>query len=436
MLRVGIADHDTKKPYFCHIPKIDLRNHVDFKTLKCSSPQDYEMKLAELQEWRHNQYFQDLTTIPPWRLTIAKADIDGSPSTNAEDLMFAFHHSMLDGPSARLFHEQLVAALNYPSCSFALETEQTYNLDFLAKPDLPPPREDVIPSNLTKAFVANTFWKALGPKWLRPSSEPWWGGEVIDFALPFKTRILPVDIPSETLKTLLKACREKSTTLTCLLHAMILASLSRRLDPHGAPSFRSTTPIDYRLLPIDAVAKAYKETLSNCVTASSEKHPALNVSAFRASGSNLDALIWSNAQRIGKDISERRSTLPVNDPVMLFQFVGNMLDYCREKDGTERESSWEVSNIGVIKGVPFESEDHKSWRITRGLFSNSANVIGAALSVNVASVPGESLTMSIVWQEGVVAEEVTKGLATDLIASAARYQLEGTFAGKDAIRYS
>jgi hypothetical protein len=44
--------------------------------------------------------------------------------------------------------------------------------------------------------------------------------------------------------------------------------------------------------------------------------------------------------------------------------------------------------------------------------------------------------MSIVWQEGVVAEEVTKGLATDLIASAARYQLEGTFAGKDAIRYS
>ncbi|KAK0387017.1 hypothetical protein NLU13_5331 [Sarocladium strictum] len=434
MLRVGIADDDTKQPYFCHVVKVDLRNQVDFKTIKCSSPQEYEMKLAELQERRHNQPFPDLTTVPPWRLTIVKADIEGNTGSTFEDFVFAFHHSLLDGPSARLFHEQLVASLNYPSCSIDLHAEQTHELEFPAKPDLPPPREEVIPSNLTKKFVASTLWKALGPKWLQPTPDPWWAGEDIDLALPLKTRILPIDIPSETLTTLLKACREKATTLTCLIHALILASLSRRLDPQDAPSFASTTPIDYRLLPIDAVIKAYKKTLSNCVTASTEKHPAINVSAFRAPGSDLDALVWSNAQRIGKDLTEMRSRLPVNDPVMLFQFVGNLLDYCREKDHTKREASWEVSNIGIVNGVPFESEDHRSWRIARVLFSNSAAVIGPALSVNVASVPGESLTMSIVWQEGVVPEEVARGLASDLVASASNYAAEGTFEGRDAVR--
>jgi hypothetical protein len=430
MLRVGIADDNTKKPYFCHIPKVDLRNHVDFKTLKCSSPQEYEMKLAELQEWRHNQFFTDLTTVPPWRLIVANADIDGSPTPATEDFMFAFHHAMMDGPSGRLFHEQLVASLNYPSCSIDVKAEQTYLLEFHAEPDLPPPREDVIPSDLTKKFTAITLWKALGPKWLQPAPDELWAGEAIDFALPFKTRLLPVDIPSHVLKSLLKACRAHSTTLTCLLHALVLASLARRLDPFDAPSFTSTTPIDYRLLPMDAVVKAFKDTLSNCVTASNETHPALNVSAFRSSGADINALIWSNAQRIGKDLAERRSTLPTNDPVMLFKFVGSMLDYFKEKNGKDRETSWEVSNIGVLKGVPFEDEDHKSWRITRALFSNSATVTGSALSVNVASVPGEALTISVVWQEGVVPEKITEGLASDLLAYAVSYEAEGTFVGK------
>lgn len=118
---------------------------------------------------------------------------------------------------------------------------------------------------------------------------------------------------------------------------------------------------------------------------------------------------------------------------MLFQFVGNMFDYCCEKDGIEWESFWEVSNIGVIKGVFFESEDYKSWCIICGFFFNSVNVIGVVLLVNVVSVFGEFLIMLIVWQEGVVVEEVIKGFVMDFIVFVVRYQLEGIFVGKDVI---
>ncbi|KAH8168783.1 alcohol acetyltransferase domain-containing protein [Sarocladium implicatum] len=428
-LRVGIADDHTNKPYYCHIPKVDLRNHVHSSRLKCTSLQDYEKKLADLQSRQHKDPFQKIASIPPWRLVIVTPEFEGSPQPTHQDFMFAFHHSMIDGPSAKVFHEQLVAALNYPSCSFALEEQQTYELDFLAKPDLPPPREEVIPENLTKTYIAGVLWKAMGPAWLQPTPDPWWSGKKVDFALPFTTRMLPVDIPPDTLTALLKGCRAHSVTLTSLLHAMILASLARRLDAFAAPAFKSQTPIDLRLLPLDGVAKAYKDTLSNCVTASDEDHPALAVSAFRSSGADLDSLIWSNAQRVGKVLSDRRSSLPVNDPVMLFKFVSDMIKWYREKDGKQRGRTWELSNIGIVKGVPFESEDHQSWRITRVFFSNSAAVTGPAISVNVASVPGENLTMSIVWQESVVEEELASGLAADLVAFAARFRDEGTFAG-------
>ena len=279
-LRVGIVDDHTKKPYYCHIPKVDLRNHVDFKTLQCT-PQDYEIKLAEIQSWQHDQKFPKISSIPPWRLIVVTPEIEGTPSIKHQDFLFAFHHSMIDGPSAKLFHEQLVASLNYPSCSFALQEQQTYELEFSITSDMPPPHEEIIPSNLTNTFVASTLWSALGPKWLQPTPEPWWSGKGVDFALPFRTKILPVDISSDTLKALLKACRAHSTTLTSLLHAMILASLAQRLDASAAPAFKSSTPIDMRQLAVDEIAKAYKETLSNCVSGSDEHHSAPEVSAFR-----------------------------------------------------------------------------------------------------------------------------------------------------------
>lgn len=424
MLRVGIVE-DTKQPYFCHIEKVDLCNHVEFKSLDCSSQQDYELRLAGLQAETHNKKWENLRTVAPWKVTIVtpnSKEIDHKD----EDFVFSFHHALMDGPSARFFHQELVAALDYPSCTLRDKDQPDYELQFLAPPDLPAEAEKVVPFTLTIKFICLTLWKELAPRWLVPAPDPTWQAKPIDFEVPYKTRIELVEIPAATLKKLISTCRAHEATLTGLLHALILMSFAQRTPPMEAAAFKSTTPINYRPVFPDTVDPAYKETLTTCVTTVIEEHRALCVASFRSSGHDLDALIWSNAKRITQSVSRRRDTILVNDPTMLLKFVSDMDDFMRKKNGTERGALWELSNLGVLKSSPLvDNPAAQGWRITRAMFSNSASIIGEAISFSAISVPDGPLTIAMSYNDGVMSDELVKGVATDLRTHMERLSIQG-----------
>lgn len=75
-----------------------------------------------------------------------------------------------------------------------------------------------------------------------------------------------------------------------------------------------------------------------------------------------------------------------------------------------RSESWEISNIGVMKSA----ETTNSPRATRMLFSNGAMVAGPPIGVDVASVKGGKLTVSLGWQDKAVDDELIEQLRSDL----------------------
>lgn len=75
-----------------------------------------------------------------------------------------------------------------------------------------------------------------------------------------------------------------------------------------------------------------------------------------------------------------------------------------------RTESWEISNVGVLKNV----ETTDSPRATRMLFSNGAMVAGPPIGVDVASVKGGRLTISLSWQDKAVDDELIEQLRGDL----------------------
>jgi hypothetical protein len=102
VLRVGIFGDDSNHARFSHVTEIDLHDHVAFKTLECETGTQYESLLAERH---HDQLWQqDVESPSPWRVAVLQ------PSSNLEEVafqvvIFAFHHSLMDGLSGRRFHE-------------------------------------------------------------------------------------------------------------------------------------------------------------------------------------------------------------------------------------------------------------------------------------------------------------------------------------------
>lgn len=389
---------------------------MSFANLTCASAGEYESKLIELLEQKHNQAWQSTAAVPPWSLTVVTSELENDGRQRQQDFVFAYHHALMDGTSGAMFHEELLSALNDSST----DTHQGYILDFAAKVDLPPPREDVIPFKLKKRFVGKAVWHEYAPKAIQRSPTPIWPTEPINLATVNKTRLIPIDIPSERLTELLKACRSHDSTLTGLLHAMVGASLARRINPEQAESFKAITPIDYRRLPgqIPGVYKAYKGAMANCFTIAELKFRADDVAALRKPGDSSPDLYdatWSQARRVSRLLAQQRARLPVNDTIMLLRYVP-VMDNFVNKDGQKREDSWEFSNIGALKVPRLRSVEADSlpWRITRAFFSSSSQAIGPAIAIRAISVPGGPLCLTLIWQESVVPKYIMAGLAADI----------------------
>ena len=76
------------------------------------------------------------------------------------------------------------------------------------------------------------------------------------------------------------------------------------------------------------------------------------------------------------------------------------------KVGKERESSFDVSNLGSLAGV----EEGDGWKMGRIVFSRSAFVTGSAFSTGLITGPDGCLTFGFVWQEDVVESELIIGV--------------------------
>ncbi|KFA52407.1 hypothetical protein S40293_06012 [Stachybotrys chartarum IBT 40293] len=422
-LRVGILGQSTNSPAFSHVPELDLRNHVAFCSVDdAASVAEYEDAVADKQGWRHDLLWQNIETQPPWQLIVVRPPQGLFPAYH-EDLVFGYHHSVADGTSGKVFHEHLLAALNTPLGSS--HEEASHLLSFPDPPVLPEAQQDVIPYRNTLPFILDTLWHGLAPSWLQFPRPRIWYSRNIDFSLPYKTRVLPVDVAPNVLSSLITACRNNSTSLTGLLHALTLLSLSLRLPPDEAPAFVADTPINSRRYVGPAADPSLLSTLRVLISGTSHTHPSSEVSSVRNAHADLDGITWAIARRIKNELAATTSRLPVNDPISALAYISDWFQYWRRKDGHPRDSSWEISNIGVLTSDPLSQSSTAA--ITRIIFTNGSMVAGPPIGLGVGSVSGGGLNIGISWQQDAVSEDLIKGLAGDLASYIDAFHETGKF---------
>ncbi|KAL6910131.1 alcohol acetyltransferase [Trichoderma evansii] len=427
-LRVGITGEDSNNAHWTHISKVDLRDHVSVELVPCETVQEYEDKVVQHQGWEHDQKWENLETRPPWRITILRPRSNNESVLEQlggqEDVFFAFHHSLMDGTSGRQFHEMLLSAL--AAHQDQEDKDFTTELSFSELTSLPAPLEADVNFTLSFRFMVCTMWYHFAPWFLKPKPQPVWNAKPIDFALPYKTRIKTIDISPETLSIILDACRSHSVTLTALLHSLVLTSLAKRLSssPEKSPAFLSGTPISLRpyLTKKPDDKKSESTTLRCLVSTCVHNFSPKTVSALRAPDADINALIWENASQAKKELAAKLALTPRDDITAMLKFIGNWDEFWGGKDGKPRIESWEISNIGVLKSA----ETTSGPKATRMLFSNGAMVAGPPMGVDVVSVAGSKLTISLSWQDTIVDDELMEQLRSDLRGYAEKFSETGS----------
>lgn len=414
MLQVSILDEDSNAAKFGHLHEINIHDHVAFKDLNCKTSEEYGAALLEENEACLATLFPDVASQSPWRITVLKpSDSAVAPSLNFYDVMFSFHHSLMDGTSGRRFHELLLQALNSPG-KLQEGASSNHILSFPEGQKLPESQEDAIPFTNSISFVVQAFWNELAPSALKPRRDIPWHGKPTDYKLPNKVHVRAIDVVPKDVDKLLVACRQHSTSLTGLVHAFALVSFSRHLSEAEGVTFACSTPINLRPWFGPSADPNHKELLRCLITSHTHSLEGELVREVRASGNeDLTDVIWKIARRMKSEISAKTVSLPHNDVGGLIKYIGDWFGMWKRKEGGPRSDSWEVSNIGKLVN---KSDQPAEWSVSRVLFSNPAMVTGPAVGINVASVEGGALTATISWQDTIVPDELGDTIRRDFIA--------------------
>ncbi|KAJ3490406.1 hypothetical protein NLG97_g5792 [Lecanicillium saksenae] len=427
MLRVGIANEGSADPEFIALRTINLQQVIDWRNH--TAPYDDKVLIKSLEK-DHDQLWSHVDSQPPWKIIVNQPPASQQSAGSCfVDISFAFHHAIGDAESALIFHRDLVQALNDDASHSTLAMDKKDVLSIKSAADLPGPLEEVVPLKTSWIYVlcvlAFMMWSKIAPAWLKadPAKGPW-GGKQITFE-PFETRLSILNIPNSTLSSTLKKCREKGTTLTPLLHALVLRSLSSRLHDNEANSFRASTPISLRYLTNTGFDR--RNTM-HCLVTSHEFHYKQHmVSSLRAaSQDDADASIWSAATSLGQSLRSKVSSLPKNDQMGLLGFVSDWQQFWANKLGAYRNDSWSCSNVGSLKAADSGAQaEGGTWVVDRLVFTQGALPAGPTFQVNVVGVENKGITITFSSQGGIVDEALIQAVASDIEASLAGFASSG-----------
>lgn len=428
-LRVGVIKENTNHASFVHVPSMALRDFIQWETVAALTQAQYDAHILEAIGDRLEQLWPDTASRPPWKLLVIPKESLASDEI-VLDMVFASHHVLADGKSTTVFHKQLLQELN--SSSGPPPELKNHTLTFDQPPVLAPTEGELIKFIIGWLFLLKTLWAEFGPAWLKPMppAEPW-RGKVITLE-PHKLNLRLMAIEPKSVSNLVSACRAHGATLTAILHALVLASLARRVPSEVAPTFAGETPIS--LLPLAQSAAGTEVDLSEMLTDlntgtktvwSADTVANLRAHLGGADDSLEEELIWPLAAAWHAEMKAKVASLPENDAVGLSAWVSDWQQWWEGKIGQQRDATWAISNIGSIKDVG--SERPGGWRIQRSFFTQCVAVAGPGFNINVTGVEGGEVTLVMSWQDTIINTEVVDGVVEDLSACIEAFGNTGKF---------
>lgn len=416
VMHSGIVDINSRTPAFVKLDRVDLSKRIEWKEL--SSPSAYDKAFMEGYKLQLDTKFPILDSQPLWRVLVLSDSASGHL-----DVMFAWNHPMTDGMGATLFHENLLYYLNTPNHQGAsldcigplLETPKSIV-------NFPRSQDEICHYPITLRFAASTLWKELMPGKIlrRPTAAASWAPIR---CRPSRTVFRGISIHNVQLQSVLAACRINKTTLTGLLHSLVLLSLSLRLPRDRATAFLSQTTINMRPFMPSPAKRSEPDpssTMANyfsimyhsfCKDIVSKIRLHDGAASFDKNAQHdRDHLIWSVAAAVRRDIRQTQLRGTKNKLVGLMQFVPDWRMALRCKARGTRIVSWLVTNLGVLDGQSTPGP----WCFDQAKFAISSEVVGAAIHVCPVTVKNKDLFINITWQEGVVDDQLGDQLVKDL----------------------
>ncbi|KAF2446627.1 hypothetical protein P171DRAFT_520101 [Karstenula rhodostoma CBS 690.94] len=412
-LCAAIRDAESKKPVWIHLASVDLDDHVEWIKLEKFTNADevVQEKIRSEMDTR----FAGLGTRPGWRVAVLQ-----HVSNDVLDVVFTWNHAHTDGMGGKIFHDRLLKALVAEKESEPkTRMRNGRKLDFTGVSKLfPPATESFVDLPTSAGFLLQQAWNETKPTSLFPNlSTARWAPVLKE---PYSTKFRTCIVDNVTLSGILKACRDHKTTLTALLHSLVLLSLASQLDGSKARAFASLTAIDQRrFLPSNPPKYPRLDpntTLANYVTNTTHEFDVPFVAQIRShigkshderlSTDQLD-LVWSGASMVREDIEGRLTKGLKDDRLALMKFVPNARALFEKEIRKPRALSWAISNLGVLDGtvkgeVTAVRKGEEGWHIQRAQFTMSATVPDAALLIAAVSLRGGEFVITCTWQDKVV----------------------------------
>jgi len=383
-------DNETS---FVQLPTIDLTRCVRIvqrttpRSTKATPDGFYprDAELDELLELEHNSSWRDNLIrgklLPTWRLVIVT-----EPTTNTFTACFVYHHSLGDGGSGPAFQRAFASALtaeiiSVPDGHYVCDQDTT----------LLPAIESTGMLTVSRWYLIKEVAKSMIP-WLSSASSSLWSGG------PQKnkprTRVYSIFLSPALSSKFLSACHASKTTITGALLAITASTLFQILPAHF-DQLVAQVPVSLRPLMPQVVDK---EDICVFVTAAILTYHRAQFSHEDQSTLASDLVVVSQQSRrtIVDYLAKGTSDLSIS----LLPYVTDLKSFFLEKQGRKRESSFEISNLGV-------AASHDGARdIQRMTFSQSANGAGSALQISCITGGDGCLVLCTSWQDGIVDQTI------------------------------
>ncbi|KAL2435032.1 putative alcohol acetyltransferase crmB [Exophiala dermatitidis] len=393
---------NTNEPQFVRLPEIDLDQCVSFHDRRHDAPgpstpssadtgssdsksdANGDPNLDELLTIQHNTAFQ--APNPFWRLCILTTSTQPHQFTAA----FVFHHAIGDGTSGLAFHRTFHEALSQAaSADPNLDKQETNSV--IPSPSIPllPNIEALHPMPVSLLYVLSILFREK--IWSARRDPGLWTGSKIH--TPLKTRVRHLAFSASNTRGFIDACRAHDTTVTAALQTLIAGVLFSHLPSNfttlkcnGAISVRRWLP---DMIDDDSMG-VYVQNLAE---------------DYSRNKFHTETLPWDEARRSRRTIEQVLSLKGKNAAPNMLRYVNNyQQELFLSKVGKDRDSSYEVSNLGVYKGKLENDKGSPATtvQIGRMLFTQSANVTGSAFEVSAVSGADGCLVLGFSWQESVV----------------------------------
>ncbi|KAH9904536.1 hypothetical protein F4778DRAFT_66380 [Xylariomycetidae sp. FL2044] len=279
LLHAGLLGAKSRKPKWVQLDSIDFGEFVQWQVLDDASSVDYGVVFRELVQKRVDIPYPDAEIRLGWRITILRVTAAAAAAGDFLEVMFEWDHAVSDGMGAKIFHEELLRALNKPvvvakdgettkpaapllqnrvltitppsptesSSSPSSSSSSSSSSSTPSPPKFPPPFDKLCKHTYTPRWLLSAAWAELKPPLLSRKKNPYMADWApILHTPPIRTQYRLFSIPQEGLQRLLAACRAHKTTLTGLLGGLSILSLAARLPADRAKGLSALTALDMR----------------------------------------------------------------------------------------------------------------------------------------------------------------------------------------------